>query len=669
MQQAESPGSTTAQPTTSTAEEVQGVARIKKQRNPPRTNAETPQGVAKLAETERKSKGKDKGKGKARDSNNVDANSEVTGNSSKAAKSGDEENICFICADTTKFFAVGECNHLTCFRCNLRLRALFKSRACPYCKADMATVIHTSSPDVAFADLLERPLPYTDPNLSIRFDSKEAYDVAMHALQFNCPHGKCNYVDSDGWKGLKSHVRGEHSKSFCDLCLKNKKSFAEEHKLFTKAQLRAHYSRGDGAGFTGHPQCEFCNTSFYDNDQLFDHCRKKHEQCFICIRNEIGRQVYYANYDTLEDHFSTAHFLCKDPACLQKKFVVFENEIDMQGHQLAEHGNARVGQRARREAKQVNVNFQYTTARGDGSTSSTSSGRERQRNSRQQQPRTMTVNEPDIAGVSVAGRRRPTGFGRVTGNNIQGPVATQARLSTANNSASGLSASEPEAEPEAEPALESLWPTLGSTSGSTQHGNRPPAPTAGLARPQAPAGFGRLSGAPNSGAQPTSTTSVSEETLSLHQDLLQHVSAYLSHREQPVSRFRQLTTRYKDKRISASDYVDNCWLLFLTVPEKNAKEMIQKTIKTVSKLLPDPELKENLTRALYDHRVRQQQFPALTPLNSTAPASNGTSETRAHSWTFNFTSAERCEHAAQKPKSEYSVVRQQHESGSDDALE
>ncbi|KAJ1908142.1 hypothetical protein LPJ81_000303, partial [Coemansia sp. IMI 209127] len=572
MQQTESPCSTTAQPATSTAEEVQGVARIKKQRNPHRNNAENPQGVAKLAETERKSKGKGKAKAKDkdkdrdrdRDSDNVDADSEVAENSSKAAEDNEEENICFICADTTKFFAVGECNHLTCFRCNLRLRALFKSKACPYCKADMATVIHTSSPDVAFADLLERPLPYTDTNLNIRFDSKEAYDVSMHALQFNCPHGKCNYVDSDGWKGLKSHVRSEHSKSFCDLCLKNKKSFAEEHKLFTKVQLRAHYSRGDGAGFTGHPQCEFCNTSFYDNDQIFDHCRKKHEQCFICVRSEIGRQVYYANYNTLEDHFSSTHFLCKDPVCLQKKFVVFDNEIDMQSHQLAEHGNVRVGQRAKREAKQVNVNFQYTTARGDGSTSSTSSGRERQRNSRQQQPRTMTVNEPDTAGVSVAGRRRPTGFGRVTGNNIQGPVATQTRISIASNSASGISASEPEAELEAEPALESLWPTLGSTSRSTQQGNRPPSTMASLARPQAPAGFGRLSGASNSGTQTTSTASVSEETLSLHQDLLQHVSAYLSHREQPVSRFRQLTTRYKDKLISASDYVDNCWLLFLT---------------------------------------------------------------------------------------------------------
>ncbi|KAJ1664269.1 hypothetical protein IW140_001023 [Coemansia sp. RSA 1813] len=628
MQQAESSDSMAAQHTIATVE-AQGIdngdlqiapsaPKGKKHRKPYHKEEGHPKDVVTSVEAERKSKSKSKykGKGKAKDDgsdpeeDNADSE-DVT----KTVNSGDEDNVCFICADTVKFYAVGECNHLTCFRCNLRLRALFKSNACPYCKADMDTVIHTSSPDEAFADLLNRPLPYADTNLNIKFDSKEAYDVAMHTLQFNCPHRKCKYVDSDGWKGLKNHARSVHTKIFCDLCLKNKKSFAEEHNLYTKAQLRVHYSRGDGVGFTGHPHCEFCNTSFYDNDQLFDHCRKKHEQCFICVRNETGRQVYYANYDTLEDHFSSTHFLCKDATCLQKKFVVFENEIDMQSHQLAEHGNARVGQRAKREAKQVNVNFQYTTARGDGSTSSSPSGRDRQRNSKQQ-PRTMTVNEPDTAGVSVAGRRRPAGFGRVTDNNIRHPAATRARKSTTTDSSSGPSTSEPE--PEQEPELESLWPTLGSTSGEAQQGTRTPTTATRVTGPQAPSGFGRLSGNTNSSIETTNTAGVSEETMSLHQDLLQRVSAYLSHREQPVSRFRQLTTRYKDKQISAGDYVDNCWLLFLTVPEKNAKEMIQKTVKTVANLLPDPELKDNLTKALYNHRVRQQQFPALTPLNGTA---------------------------------------------------
>ncbi|KAJ2758957.1 hypothetical protein H4S06_002462, partial [Coemansia sp. BCRC 34490] len=101
---------------------------------------------------------------------------------SKPGTASEEENICFICADTVRFFAIGECNHLTCFRCNLRLRALFKSKACPYCKVEMDTVIHTSNSGMTFDELSKRPLPCTDKNLNIKFDSKEAYNVAMHTL-------------------------------------------------------------------------------------------------------------------------------------------------------------------------------------------------------------------------------------------------------------------------------------------------------------------------------------------------------------------------------------------------------------------------------------------------------------------------------------------------------
>ncbi|KAJ2793183.1 hypothetical protein H4S07_007132, partial [Coemansia furcata] len=86
------------------------------------------------------------------------------------------------------------------------------------------------------------------------------------------------------------------------------------------------------------------------------------------------------------------------------------------------------------------------------------------------------------------------------------------------------------------------------------------------------------------------------------------------HREQPVARFRQLTTQFKNGGASAEEYVQNCWLLFLTVPGKNAKVMIQNTIKSVAELLPEAGLKSGLLKALNEHRIRQQQFPALTPL-------------------------------------------------------
>lgn len=46
----------------------------------------------------------------------------------------DEEEVCWICAEPVKYYAVSECNHRTCHVCALRLRALYKKTDCTFCK-------------------------------------------------------------------------------------------------------------------------------------------------------------------------------------------------------------------------------------------------------------------------------------------------------------------------------------------------------------------------------------------------------------------------------------------------------------------------------------------------------------------------------------------------------
>lgn len=49
--------------------------------------------------------------------------------------SGDiEAEVCFICASPVQHTAVSPCNHRTCHICALRLRALYKTRACAHCR-------------------------------------------------------------------------------------------------------------------------------------------------------------------------------------------------------------------------------------------------------------------------------------------------------------------------------------------------------------------------------------------------------------------------------------------------------------------------------------------------------------------------------------------------------
>lgn len=151
------------------------------------------------------------------------------------------------------------------------------------------------------------------------------------------------------------------------ICLQ----LAHEHTLYTPEALKQHIKEGDPeatgdaedddrTGFTGHPTCEFCHITFYDNDQLFAHCRDRHEQCFLCIQNGTGRYQYYVDYPHLETHFQAQHYLCLNSQCLKDKFVVFDNQIDLQAHQVSAH-NETVPKTARR----LETNFSYSSTSRD----------------------------------------------------------------------------------------------------------------------------------------------------------------------------------------------------------------------------------------------------------------------------------------------------------------
>jgi hypothetical protein len=51
----------------------------------------------------------------------------------------EEQDLCWICAEPIKYYAVSECNHRTCHVCALRLRALYKKLDCTFCKVRVAS--------------------------------------------------------------------------------------------------------------------------------------------------------------------------------------------------------------------------------------------------------------------------------------------------------------------------------------------------------------------------------------------------------------------------------------------------------------------------------------------------------------------------------------------------
>ncbi|XP_057519751.1 E3 ubiquitin-protein ligase HEL2-like [Amaranthus tricolor] len=85
--------------------------------------------------------------------------------------------------------------------------------------------------------------------------------------------------------------------------------FICEQKLYTRAQLKQHMRRGDSVvdgtesergGFSGHPMCKFCRSSFYDEDEYYSHMSTEHFTCHICQRQNPGDYEDFMDYDDLE---------------------------------------------------------------------------------------------------------------------------------------------------------------------------------------------------------------------------------------------------------------------------------------------------------------------------------------------------------------------------------
>jgi len=88
--------------------------------------------------------------------------------------------------------------------------------------------------------------------------------------------------------------------STSDLCIRQKKVFSHEHTLYPPGVLAAHLPsmnlRPSKAALKEpidggvHPICAFCKECFFGDDELYGHMRERHEECFVCKRNEVRDQ-------------------------------------------------------------------------------------------------------------------------------------------------------------------------------------------------------------------------------------------------------------------------------------------------------------------------------------------------------------------------------------------
>ncbi len=237
---------------------------------------------------------------------------------------------------------------------------MYQKRECPLCKADQKEIVIVKA-------LKDKPVPLfeclkgkaslfsaSDGEREIFVDCLRGKNEVEKLSKITCPIPGCYALEksaecffSDNWQ-LKKHLFNAHAgKVVCDVCLENKKVFSHEIVTFPSKFALEQHIRGieKGSGHKGHPKCGFCNIFFYSDDELYEHCRKMHEECHLCVRAGI-KHHYYEGYWQLERHFREQHWLCKELSCLEKKFVVFSTEVEFKAHIAAEHLALKRGQRS-----------------------------------------------------------------------------------------------------------------------------------------------------------------------------------------------------------------------------------------------------------------------------------------------------------------------------------
>nr|XP_043635314.1 E3 ubiquitin-protein ligase HEL2-like [Erigeron canadensis] len=329
------------------------------------------------------------------------------------------DDTCAVCADTLEWVAYGICGHKeVCSTCVVRLRIICGDNCCCICKTESKTIFVTKALGDytnVISDFSVFPSEdkegqsgsywYHEDTRSY-FDNFEQYKMVKAMCKLTC--NACDNVErenTDNIRQLKDHLFHQHKLYMCNLCLKGRKVFICEQKLYTKAQLERHKNTGDSqvdgteserGGFKGHVFCKLCRLWFYEDNELYRHMETEHYHCSICKRRNIGNYEYYKNYDDLENHFREAHFYCEEAECLAKKFIVFPSEAEMKLHITQEHAGHM--SRARRNATlQLSTNFTY------GQTSEHGNRRGRRQNdlsepelSSASEPSHETANDSDV---------------------------------------------------------------------------------------------------------------------------------------------------------------------------------------------------------------------------------------------------------------------------------
>lgn len=474
------------------------------------------------------------------------------------------------------------------------MRALYKNKECAHCRTVASYVIFTDDSTKRFEDYSAGApdITSTDDNIGIRYTNEDIVGDTVLLLRYNCPDTECDFAGL-GWPDLHRHVKSVHKKKMCDLCTRNKKVFTHEHELFTDKELERHMRHGDdrpGAvdqtGFKGHPLCAFCGQRFYDDDKLYEHCRNKHERCFLCDREDPRQPHYYVDYNALEQHFRKDHYPCLDRECQEKKFVVFASEMDLKAHQLSEHGSS-LSKDVRRDARLVDMaGFDFRQPyqqerRGGGSGRQVN--RDRDGRGRGRDPNA----EPIPASTAQPMRRDELAFQRQMAIHSSQSVSNRTfggQLSTSNTASSSNT-------------------PVQTSEQSAQRGN-----SKASTSDDGPSAAARMEGLSLTGPD---LTTEERARLMRHAAVIERASNLLQNDPNKIGKFRSYISSLRQGELTAAAVVKNFFTLF----SESSTTALGTLVREVADLFEDRSKSEQLRKAWNDWRAINEDYPTLPSLS------------------------------------------------------
>lgn len=365
----------------------------------------------------------------------------------------------------------------------------------------------------------------------------------------------------------------------------------------------------DQTGFKGHPLCAFCGERFYDDDKLYEHCRMKHERCFLCDRRDSRQPHYYQDYNALERHFKKDHHLCADSECMEKKFVVFESEMDLQAHQLSEHGGKSIGRDARTvdmSGFDLRQSYQQERRHGGGGDGAGRGGRTGRGRGRGRDPNEETVPAP----YNQPLRRDEIAFQR------QMAIHSAQSVSTRTFGGSLTAPAQNPTPAAAAAAAASSQPTSRNASG-TNTPRHPPGSTPATAPSNASAVAASIENLTI--ADTTNMAPEERARLVRHNSVIERASNLLANDRNKVAKFREHISSYRQGSFTATQLVDAFFTLFADV----SSNALGTLTREVADLFENKAKGDALRKAWQDWRAINEDYPSLPGLSGMQGSSSG----------------------------------------------